>query len=141
MKFTSSQPLWAHCNSTIIYFYQCEENVTQFVKVLIVKLSVMLHLSNFVRLFHHQSFTLYGMWPLQWVINMDGSGKFLKCCSSTAMHITVTYYLVSTSCWVEPTAEGLIKSVLPFLRTKQSTSFGAHFHDYHQYLTFTCSIS
>ena len=60
MKFTSSQPSRAHCNSTIIYFYQREQNLTQFVKVLLVKLSDMLHLSNFIRLFHRQSFALYG---------------------------------------------------------------------------------
>ena len=45
-----------HCNSTIIYFYQREQNLTQFIKVLLVKLSDMLHSSNFVRLFHRQSF-------------------------------------------------------------------------------------
>ena len=67
MKFTSSQPSRAHCNSTIIYFYQREQNLTQFIKVLLVKLSDMLHLSNFVRLFHHQSFMLYS------IIN-DGNG-------------------------------------------------------------------
>ena len=60
MKFTSSQPSRVHCNSTIIYFYQREQNLTQFVKVLLVKLSEMLHSSNFVRLFHRKSFTLYG---------------------------------------------------------------------------------
>ena len=60
MKFTSSQSSRAYCNSTIIYFYQREQNLTQFVKVLLVKLSVMTHSSNFVRLFHRQSFTLYG---------------------------------------------------------------------------------
>ena len=46
MKFTSSQPSRTHCNSTIIYFYQCEQYLTQFVKVLLVKLSDMLHSSN-----------------------------------------------------------------------------------------------
>ena len=61
MKFTSSQPSRAHCSSTIIYFYQREQNLTQFVKVLLVKLSEMLHSSNFIRLFHRQSFTLYGI--------------------------------------------------------------------------------
>ena len=61
MKFTSSQPSQARCNSTIIYFYQSEENLAQFVKVLLVKLSNMLHSSNFVRLFHRQSFALYGI--------------------------------------------------------------------------------
>ena len=34
MKFTSSQPSRAHCNSTIIYFYQRKQNLAQFVKVL-----------------------------------------------------------------------------------------------------------
>ena len=39
-EFTSSQPSRAHCNSTIIiYFYQREQNLTQFVNVLLVKLS------------------------------------------------------------------------------------------------------
>ena len=33
LKFTSSQPSRAHCNSTIIYFYQREQNLTQFIKV------------------------------------------------------------------------------------------------------------
>ena len=45
-------------------FYQREQNLTQFVIVLLVKLSDMLHSSNFVRLFHHQSFTVY--WILCW---------------------------------------------------------------------------
>ena len=40
-------------------FYQREQNPTQFVEVLLVKLSDMLHSSNFVRPFHRQSFTLY----------------------------------------------------------------------------------
>ena len=44
----------------IIYFYQYEQNLTQFVKVLLIKLSDMLHSLNFLRLFHRQSFTLYG---------------------------------------------------------------------------------
>ena len=60
-NFTSSQPLQAHCNSTIIYYYQHEQNLAQFVEVLLVKLSDILHLSNFVRLFHRQSFALYGI--------------------------------------------------------------------------------
>ena len=50
----------AHHNSTIIIFYQHEQNITQFVKFLLIKLSYMLHSSKFVRLFHHQSFTLHG---------------------------------------------------------------------------------
>ena len=60
MKFTSSQPSRAHYNPTIIYFTSASKNVTQFVKVLLVKPSDMLHSSNFVRLFHRKSFTLYG---------------------------------------------------------------------------------
>ena len=54
-----SQPLRPRDNSAIIHFY-LNENQTQFVKVLLVKLSDMLNLSNFVRLFHRQSFALYG---------------------------------------------------------------------------------
>ena len=45
----------------------------------------------------------------------------------------LVYYRPSTSCWVELTAEGgLIKSLLyiPFLRTSQFMSFGAHFRGY-----------
>ena len=45
-------------NSTII-FTGVNENLTQFVKVLLVKVSEILDLSKFVRLFHHQSFVLY----------------------------------------------------------------------------------
>ena len=60
MKFTSSQPSQAHYNPTIIYFTSASKNLTQFVKVLLVKLAEMLHSSNFVRLFHRQSFVLYG---------------------------------------------------------------------------------
>ena len=60
MKFTSSRPSRAHCNSTIIYFTSASKNLTQFVKVLLVKLSELLHSSNFVGLFHRQSFALYG---------------------------------------------------------------------------------
>ena len=59
MKFTGSQPLRAHCNSTIIYFTSANKNLTQFVKVLLVKLSDMLYSSNFVKLFLRQSCTLY----------------------------------------------------------------------------------
>ena len=43
------------------FFYQHKQNLTQFVKVLLVKLSDMFHSSNFIRFFHRQSFTLYGM--------------------------------------------------------------------------------
>ena len=63
MKFTSSQPLRAHYNPTIIYFTSASKNLTQFVQVLLVKLSDMLHSSNFVRLFHRQNFTLYSIIP------------------------------------------------------------------------------
>ena len=48
-------------NPTIIYFTSASKNLTQFVKVLLVKLSEMLHSSNFVTLFHRQSFALYGI--------------------------------------------------------------------------------
>ena len=34
-------------------------------------------------------------------------------------------------------AQGLIKSVQPFLRTSQSASFGVHFRDYGQNATYT----
>ena len=61
MKFTGFQPSRAHCKSTIIYFYKREQSLTHLVKVLLVKLSDILHSSNFVRLFHRQSFELYGM--------------------------------------------------------------------------------
>ena len=37
------------------------ENPTEFVKALLVKLSDMLDSSNFIRLFHRQSFALYGI--------------------------------------------------------------------------------
>ena len=51
-----SQPLRPRDN----FAFYLNENQTQFVKVLLVKLSDMLDLSNFVRLFHRQSFALYG---------------------------------------------------------------------------------
>ena len=60
VKFTSSPPSRAHYNPTIIYFTSASKNLTQFVKVLLVKLSEMLHSSNFIRLFQCQSFALYG---------------------------------------------------------------------------------
>ena len=50
-----------HDNSTIIYFYRRKENQTEFVKVLLVKLSELLDSSNFITLFHCQSFALYGI--------------------------------------------------------------------------------
>ena len=49
-----------HDNSTII-FTGANENLTQFAKVLLVKVSEILNLSKFVRLFHRQSFALYGI--------------------------------------------------------------------------------
>ena len=42
-------------------FYWHEQNLTQFVKVLLVKLSEMLDSSIFVKLFHRQSSALYGI--------------------------------------------------------------------------------
>ena len=55
-----SQPLQPHDNSTVIFiFSNANKNVTQFIKVLLVKLSDMLDSSNFARLFHCQSFALY----------------------------------------------------------------------------------
>ena len=59
MNFTSSQPSQAHYNSTIIYLTSTGKNLTQFIKVLLVKFSDMLHSSNFVKPFHRQSLTLY----------------------------------------------------------------------------------
>ena len=47
-------------NFTMIYFTSVNENLTQFVKVLFVKLTDMLDSSIFVRFFHRQSFALYG---------------------------------------------------------------------------------
>ena len=47
-------------NSTII-FTSANENLTQFVEVLLIKVSEVLDTSKFVKLFHHQSFALYGM--------------------------------------------------------------------------------
>ena len=55
-----SQPSRPRDNSTIIHFY-VNENQTQFVKDLLIKLSDMLDSSNFITLFHHQSFALYGI--------------------------------------------------------------------------------
>ena len=48
-----------HDNSTII-FTGANENLTQFIKVLLVKVSKILDSSKFIRLFHCQSFALYG---------------------------------------------------------------------------------
>ena len=57
-----SQPSRPCDNSTIIFiFSNANENVTQFIKVLLVKLSDMLDSSNFIRLFHRQSFALYSI--------------------------------------------------------------------------------
>ena len=64
MKFTSSQSSRAHYNPTI-FFTSANKNLTQFIKVLLVKLSDMLHSSNFVRLFR-QSFMLYGSANVWW---------------------------------------------------------------------------
>ena len=59
MKLASYQPSQSRDNPTIIL--QCEQNLTEFINVLLIKLSDMLHSSKFVKLFHHQSFTLYGI--------------------------------------------------------------------------------
>ena len=74
--------------------------------------------------------------PLQRVIYTDDSSKFLKCCDLAA--ITAIAYRPSSSYRVEPTSEGSIKLAQPFLRTSQSTSFGACFRDNSQKSTFTC---
>ena len=71
VKFTSSQPSRAHYNPTTIYFTSTSKNLTQFVKILLVKLSEMLHSSNFVRLFHRQSFALYGNRVLDGLLDGD----------------------------------------------------------------------
>ena len=56
-----SQPSRPCDNSTIIFIFSgTNKNITQFIKVLLVKLSDMLDLSNFVWLFHCQNFALYG---------------------------------------------------------------------------------
>ena len=47
-------------NSTI-NFTGMNKNLTQFIKVLLVKVSEILDSSKFVRLFHRQSFALYGI--------------------------------------------------------------------------------
>ena len=64
LRYLSRSPSLDPCDqvnrcdsSTIIYFTGVNEYPTQFVKVLLVKLSEMLDSSIFVRLFHHQSFT------------------------------------------------------------------------------------
>ena len=49
----------ARDKSTTI-FTRANENLTQFVKVLLVKVSEILDSSKFVKLFHRQSFALYG---------------------------------------------------------------------------------
>ena len=50
------------CNkSTKNNFTGVNKNLTQFIKVLLVKLSDKLDSSNFARLFHCQSFALYGV--------------------------------------------------------------------------------
>ena len=45
-------------------FFLSYEGYNQFVKVLLIKVSDMLDSSNFVRLFHRQSFALYDSLPL-----------------------------------------------------------------------------
>ena len=50
----------------------------------------------------------------------------------------LVYYRPITFYRVEPIAEGSIKSAQTFLRTNQSTNFGAHFRGYNQYSTYTC---
>ena len=64
-----------HDNSTII-FTSTNENLTQLVKVLFVKVSEILDLSKFVRLFHRQSFALYG----------TGTKSMNASCHNTAIH-------------------------------------------------------
>ena len=64
-----------HDNSTII-FTSTNENLTQFVTVLLVKVSEILDLSKFVRLFHRQSFALYG----------TGTKSMNASCHDTAIH-------------------------------------------------------
>ena len=46
--------------SSTVIFIGVNENLTQFVKVLLIKVSEILDSSKFVRLFHRQSFALYG---------------------------------------------------------------------------------
>ena len=81
VKFTSFQPSRAHYNPTIIYFTSASKNLTQFVKVLLVKLSEMLHSSNLVRLFHRQSFALYGINNYSGMLytHNDWLNKFYSC--------------------------------------------------------------
>ena len=43
--------------------------------------------------------------------------------------IATLIFLYGTSYWVESRAQGLIKSVQPFLRTSQSMRFGTRLHD------------
>ena len=79
VKFTSFQPLRAHYNPTIIYFTTASKNLTQFVKVLLVKLSEMLHSSNFVRLFHRQRFSLYGKLLAGDATTVEALARFSVC--------------------------------------------------------------
>ena len=46
-------------------FTSANENLTQFIKVLLIKFSDMLDSSNYVSLFHRQSFVLYGNYLLK----------------------------------------------------------------------------
>ena len=51
---------------------------------------------------------------------------------SLAAITAIAYFITDLALFIEriePTAEGLIKSAQPFLRTSQSTSFGACFRD------------
>ena len=57
--FLSSHDQVNRRDNSIIIFTGANKNLTQFVKVLLVKVSEILDLSKFVRLFHHQSFVLY----------------------------------------------------------------------------------
>ena len=52
---------WRVICQSFPFQYFSYEGYNQFVKVLLVKVSDMLNSSNFVRLFHHQSFALYGI--------------------------------------------------------------------------------
>ena len=69
------------------------------------------------------------MQPLRWVIYPDSRSKFLKCCIFRSCYYSyrLVYYRPSTSYWVEPTCEGLIKSTLSFLITSQSMSLALVF--------------
>ena len=79
-------------------------------------------------------------WQLQWLIDMDGRSKFLifkMLWLSCYYSYHLIYYKPSTSYRMKPTAEGSIKPAQPFLKTRQSTRFGACFHGYGQYSIYT----